>query len=608
MCGIYGYIGPHDAVKATLAGLKKLEYRGYDSSGIAGVQKGKIVYQKEIGKIEELEKSIPLNEWDIHLAIAQTRWATHGKPTKENAHPHVDQMEQLAVVHNGIIENHDELRNALKKQGVSFVSETDTEVLAHLIASFYEGDILKAVQQTLPLLEGSFAVSLVHREAQDQIIAFANEAPLAIGVGREESFISSDANAFGAKAKEVMYLGENEVAVIRAGSFEVFDENLVKIEKKTEEMIHQIEEISKGDFEHFTLKEIYDQPQAIRNVLFNRYLEDYGTANLEELSFDAHDLLSVERIVILGCGSSYHAGLLAACMFQDLARIPTTVEISSEYRYSDPIVSPKTFVIAISQSGETADTLAAVRELKAKGAKILSLVNTHGSTLSRESDSTLYLRAGVEVGVCSTKAFSNQVVLLSLFALLMARTRHLTKKEGQKFISGLKALPDQIEEVLNQSKHIQSLAKKYASYNNFFYLGRRYMYPTCLEGALKLKEISYINANAYPAGEMKHGPIALIDESCPTVAYLGNKRTLNKMVSNLEEVKARNGKVIAIAEVNAKQIQSIADDVIYIPEADDFFTCITSSVAGQLFAYYVAKERGASIDHPRNLAKSVTVE
>jgi glucosamine--fructose-6-phosphate aminotransferase (isomerizing) len=449
---------------------------------------------------------------------------------------------------------------------------------------------------------------LIHADFPDQIIAFAKEVPLCVGLGCGESYLSSDPSAFSTKVKEVVYLQEREIAILRKDSVEIFDENNMKIDKKTEEIVSRIEEVSKGEFEHYTLKEIFEQPQTLRNVIYDRYMKEYGTAHLEGLSIDVNELAAVERILILGCGSSYHAGLVGAMMLQDLARIPTSVEISSEFRYSNPIVSPGTFVIAISQSGETADTIAAMRELKTKGARILALVNMAGSTIARDSDSFLLLRAGPEIGVCSTKAFTNQVTLLSLFALLMARLRHMNKEQGIEFIEALEQLPAQVEEVLSQAEYIRTLAKKYAHYDNFFFLGRRYMYPTCLEGALKLKEISYINANGYPAGEMKHGPIALISPEVPTIAYCANKQTYQKILSNLMEVKARSGKVLAIVEAENMGIRDIADDVITIPDTIDPLTCICSTVVSQLFAYFVAFERGENIDQPRNLAKSVTVE
>lgn len=608
MCGIFGYIGNKDAVKTTLNGLKKLEYRGYDSAGLAGIHQGKMVFWKDVGKISKLEELINASPVELHLAIAQTRWATHGKPSKINAHPHLDASQTVAVVHNGIIENHEILRANLKKEGVHFLSDTDTEVVAHLIAKFYEGDILKAVQKTVEMLEGAYALAIIHKDHPNQIIGVAHEAPLVVGIGAGETFLASDTHAFAAHTREVVFLSNREIAILEKDKVEVFDITMTKVAKQSETLSFEAAEAIKGDFEHYTLKEIYEQPTTIRNALLGRFLDEYGTALFEGFKFDVHDLLSIERILILGCGTSWHAAFVASYLIEDMARIPVQVEISSEFRYKNPIVSPKTLVIAISQSGETADTVAAVRELKAKGSKILSLCNVHGSTLAREADGCLFLKAGPEIGVCSTKAFTSQLVVLSLFTLLMARMRHMSKQDGQSFLHALKKLPNQVQEVLNRASHIEKIAKAYASYDNFFFLGRHYMYPTCLEGALKLKEISYINANGYPAGEMKHGPIALINEECPTIAFCANKATFQKLLSNLMEVKARSGKIIAIAEENEKGLEGIADEIIRIPTIIDELAAIPSTVAAQLLAYYIAKERGADIDQPRNLAKSVTVE
>ena len=608
MCGIFGYIGKKNAVKMALNGLKRLEYRGYDSAGIAGLKGGELLYCKEVGKVSLLEKEVQEQKLELDSVIAHTRWATHGKPSRVNAHPHFDEAEALALVHNGIIENYESLREMLLEKNVKFTSQTDTEVVAHLIAGFYKGDILKAVQQAIPLLEGSFAIALIHRDFPDQIIAVAHESPLVIGLGRDEVFVSSDFRAFAGHTKEVIFLSNAEIAVVRTDKLEIYDSSMMQINKEAELLAIEAEETSKEGYPHFTLKEIHEQPQAIRNALLSRYLEEYGTVVFEELQFDINDLLQVERILITACGTSWHAGYVASYMLEEIARLPVEVEISSEFRYKNPIVLPGTFAIAISQSGETADTVAAVRELKAKGAKVLGICNVHGSTLSREADSTIYLKAGPEIGVCSTKAFTSQVVVLALFTMLLARMRHMGKAEGQDFIQSLKTLPGQVQKVLNQAGHIHQIAKKYQQYQNFFFLGRGYMYPTALEGALKLKEISYINANGYPAGEMKHGPIALINEDCPTVALCSNKATYEKTLSNLMEVKARNGKIIAIAEEGSKGLAEIADDIIWIPHVIDPLAAIPATVATQLFAYYVALERGEDIDQPRNLAKSVTVE
>jgi glucosamine--fructose-6-phosphate aminotransferase (isomerizing) len=608
MCGIFGYIGPKKAAKLVLEGLKKLEYRGYDSAGIAGVSDGKILFAKEVGKIASLEKELEKKPIDTHLAIAQTRWATHGQPSKVNAHPHLDQNESLAVIHNGIIENYESLRETLEHEGIKFLSDTDTEVVAHLVAKFYDGDLLKAVQHALPLMKGAFALAMIHKNHPDEIIAVGHEAPLVVGIGHGEMFLASDPQALVSHTKEVIYLSHGEIAVLRKNKLEIFDRNSEKVAKQAEQLDFDAEEVSKGEFQHYTLKEIFEQPSSLRSALLSRFLDEYGTAVFDTLTFDVSQLLSVERVLLLGCGTSWHAGFAGSLLFEDIARIPAQVEISSEYRYKHPVLPSGTLVIAISQSGETADTLAAVRELKAKGSKILGVCNVTGSSLAREADGTLFLRAGPEIGVCSTKAFTSQVTVLALLVLLMARMRHMSKHQGQDFLNALKKLPEQVAQILYNAPKIEAIAKKYAKYENFFFVGRQYMYPTCLEGALKLKEISYINASGYPAGELKHGPIALINENTPTVALLGNKDTYDKMLSNLAEIKARKGPIIAIAEEGSNQIEGKADDLITIPSTMDPLSPILSSVVCQLLAYYIARERGCDIDQPRNLAKSVTVE
>lgn len=608
MCGIFACIGSADAVPTALRGLKKLEYRGYDSAGIAGFEGGEIKYEKTQGKISDLEALIEKRKLHLDLAIAHTRWATHGKPSLLNAHPHLDEAHTIALVHNGIIENHTPLRTMLQEKGYRFNTDTDTEVIVNLVANFYHGDILKAVEQAVKLLRGSYAIALIHKNHPDMIVGVAHQSPLCVGIGKGEMFLASDTHAFNGKAKRVIFLENGEVAVLRKSGYEIYDSTFEPIEKETRELVQISEEVSKGSFDHYTLKEIFDQPQALRSALSARLLQEYGTVQFDSLSSDLSEFLGVTRIMIIACGTSWHAGYLASYMLEEVARIPTQVEISSEFRYKNPIVPEGTLVIAISQSGETADTLAAVRELKAKGAPVLAICNVIESSLAREADHTLYLRAGAEIGVCSTKAFTSQVCVLAMFTLMMARMRHLSREEGQKFLQHLEKLPEQVQSVLDQSEKMHALAKKYARFDNFFYLGRRYMYPGALEGALKLKEISYINANGYPAGEMKHGPIALINPECPTVALLGDKKTHEKMLSNLMEVKARSGAVLAIAEEGDQAAAAIADDIVYVPKTIDELAVIPATVAAQLFAYYVALERGAEIDQPRNLAKSVTVE
>ncbi len=608
MCGIFGYVGKRNAVDLALEGLKKLEYRGYDSAGIAGVIGGELVSCKEVGKVAVLEETARGEKLALDVAIAHTRWATHGMPSHYNAHPHFDVASTLALVHNGIIENYQALRTELRSSGVPFVSETDSEVVAQLVGTHYKGDLLQAVQATLPQLKGAFAIALVHKAHPDQIVVAAHDSPLAIGVGNGETFVASDVNAFLKYVRNVIYLEEGECARITAGVIEVFGSNGKKLNKPTIALEGSAEEISKAGFAHFTLKEICEQPSTMRQALLGRIDLTEGRPVLDELSIGEQNLREVDRILILACGTSFHAGLVASYMIEEIARIPCEVQISSEFRYKNPIVQPRTLVLPISQSGETADTLAAVRECRAKGARVISLCNVQGSSLARISDSTLLLRAGPEIGVCSTKAYTNQLAVLALFTLYMARLRDYPKAEGRRFLEDLLAVPEAIQEVLGQREHIQKLAKKYAKYENFFFIGRNYMYPTALECALKLKEISYINANAYPAGELKHGPIALVEPNCPTVALCANAATFDKMHSNLMEVRARRGKVIAIATSGSPHLSDVSDDQILIPPVPDPFATITSSVAGQLLAYYIALDRGAEIDQPRNLAKSVTVE
>lgn len=608
MCGIFGYLGSRNAVELVLKGIHQLEYRGYDSAGLATISDQQLMYQKKVGKVAGLKEEISLKNWKSHLAIAHTRWATHGKPTAENAHPQFDENAKCAVVHNGIIENHEALCRLLKKRGVKFCSETDTEVISQLIGFLYKGNFLRAVQRALPLLQGAFAIAIIHQDHPDEIICAAKESPLAIGIGEGEMFIASDSQAFSKYTRRAIYLHSSEVAQVMEHSVKAYNARLAPISKESEDLNHTAEEVSKGNYQHYMLKEIFEQPQSVQNALLARFSEQYGTAILDGLNFSDEELQKIQRIVILACGTSYHAGLIAANMLQERARIPVEVEISSEFRYKNPVVLDHTLAIAISQSGETADTLAAMRELREKGAKILGICNVQGSTLAREVDSCLFLRAGPEIGVAATKTYTSQLVVLALLTLRFARMKVMSQQEGKKFIEALRKLPDQIRTILDQEHFIETLAKKYTDYDNFFFLGRRFMYPTALEGALKLKEIAYVNANGYPAGEMKHGPIALINEACPTVAFCADSVTYPKILSNLREVKARSGKILAIADEGASEIAKIADDLIGIPPTLDELAPILSTIAGQLFAYHVAHLRETEIDQPRNLAKSVTVE
>lgn len=615
MCGIYGYIRPKEmksrinSVDVCLKGLSLLEYRGYDSAGIAGIIDGKIKSCKQAGKVQSLKSAVEKEELRLHTVIAHTRWATHGVPSEENAHPHFDDKQTLAVVHNGIIENHTVIREQLEKEGMSFQSDTDSEVIAQLVSYLYQGDLRSAVEQTLQKLRGSLAIALIHVDHPDQIIAASRESPLVIGSDKEkgEIYISSDVNSFIGKSLEVIYLKNDEIAVLDHNDIEIYRMGN-KIIKQPEIIGIKNSKVSKDGYEHFMLKEIFEQPQTIQQAMCYRINHPFGTAVFDEIHWDFEKLQAVNRVLILGCGTSWHAGCIAAFLLESIARIPTEVAIASEFRYTHPIISEDTLVIAISQSGETADTIAAVRQAKGSRAKVIGICNVNHSTLSRESDSCIFLNAGPEISVCSTKAFTSQLTVLALLTLFMARINHLNKEEGQNFLKELCSLPIQVKQVLSQAKSIEKLAKKYAAFDQFFFLGRRYMFPTSLEAALKLKEISYLNASGYPAGEMKHGPLALVSPKLAVIGMCGNAQTIDKMLSNLMEASSRGGQILAFAPKGNKEIEKITSDIIYLPKTSDFLASIPYSVAGQLFAYFIAKERGTEIDHPRNLAKSVTVE
>ncbi len=591
MCGIFGYIGVKDPLKVCMAGLEQLEYRGYDSTGIAGVVKGQIAICKEAGKLTNLKQKLRLTTLD--LAIGHTRWATHGKVTNHNAHPHSDTKETLALVHNGIIENYDPLREELKQKGVLFISETDTEVIAQLVSHHYTGDLVEAVQKTVCLLKGHFAIALIHKDHPNLIVAAARECPLSIGTddAQTESIVSSDPNAFFGSPLNVLFLRNDEVAKVQKGKIEIFDRSGKPIQKKTERLDGHLKAPSKEGYEHFMLKEIFEQKTILDRV--------------EPIQLDP-EFTRARNIWFIGCGTSAHAGSIGALFVEEIAKIPAHCEIASEARYR--IIPPNTLIVAISQSGETADTIATVREIRSKGHKVLGICNVRNSTLTRETDGCLFLNSGPEMSVCSTKAFTSQMVVLALFALHMARLRGMSQEKAKSFFEELKKIPGQIQEVIECAPLIQKIAKKYSRFDDFFFMGRRYMYPTCMEAALKLKEISYVNANGYPAGELKHGPIALLTPLFPVVAFCANQKTHEKIISNLMEVKARGAPVLAFAPKNLKAVENIADDVVWLPPTIDELAPFPSSVAGQLLAYYIAKERGCDIDQPRNLAKSVTVE
>lgn len=608
MCGIFGYIGERNALEACVAGLERLEYRGYDSAGIAAVAKKGLISQKQKGKVSELKQNLMLSPHDIALAIGHTRWATHGKISDENAHPHFDAGQTLAIIHNGIIENFDLLKQGLLARGALFQSETDTEVIALLIGEKYRGNLLEAVQQALVELKGSFAIAVIHKDHPDEIIAAAEEAPLSIAVNlaKTEVILSSDPNAFLSSSMEVIFLAKGEIARLRKEGVEVFDLSLKPIVKKREKLEGEAKAPTKEGFPHFLLKEIYEQPATVQKAFLGRC--EGADVLFEGLSISAEEMRSFKQVWILGCGTSAHAGTLAAMLLESLAGIPAQCDIASEGRFRTLLMRPDTLVLAISQSGETADTLSAIRETQKHGCKVLSFCNVKNSTLTREANASIFLKAGTEMSVCSTKAFTSQLTVLFLFALYMGRLRGLSEKVSSALIRELKEIPSKIEEILADYPRFEALGKKYSRYSDFFFMGRRYMFPTCLEAALKLKEISYANANGYPAGELKHGPLALLDREFPVIAFCANEETREKTISNLMEVKARGAPLLAFAPKGWDEVSRIADDTFFLPSVSDPLSPLLSTVAGQLFAYIVAKEKGCDIDQPRNLAKSVTVE
>lgn len=606
MCGVFGYIGERDAIQVCLQGLEQLEYRGYDSSGIAGIHNGLIAYCKKAGKLSAL-KAV-LNLTPLSVAIAHTRWATHGKVNDQNAHPHFDSKQTIAVIHNGIIENYDTLREELNKDGILFTSDTDTEAVAHLIAKHYQGNLVEALHSILPKLKGIFALVAIHQNHPHEIAAAARDCPLLIAVNdkKNETIVSSDPNALTGADYNVIFLRDSEIASIQKGQANVFDIGLKKIKKKSIRIAATIQGPSKEGFEHFMIKEIFEQPFTTQKAIFGR-LEN--GIFFDELRLPSKIFQKATKVLLIGCGTSAHAGSIGALFLEDLAKFPAICEIASEAKYRSTLMTPDTLVVAISQSGETADTLSAVREAKKQGCHTLAVCNVSNSTLVRETDGAIFLQAGPEMSVCSTKAFTSQIAALFLLALFISQLKKVILKEQVvHFYEALKNIPTHIQQVLDRTEKFQEMAKKYMRFNDFFFMGRRYMFPTCLEAALKLKEISYVNANGYPAGELKHGPLALLDAEFPVIAFCANKITEEKIISNLMEVKARGAPLLAIAPQQLISVQNIADDVIWMPDDQDMLAPFTSSVAGQLFAYFFAKQRGCDIDQPRNLAKSVTVE
>ncbi len=610
MCGIVGYIGEKNCVPILINGLKRLEYRGYDSAGLGLIANGSAEIIKNKGKVSLLEEKMKDFQLNANLGIGHTRWATHGIPNELNAHPHSNGNNTLFLIHNGIIENYRVIKQELENQGYHFKSDTDSEVLVHLIDRFLTlgFDLCKSVQLALNEVVGTYGIAVIYKDEPDKIIVARKGSPLVVGLGNDENFIASDVSAILAHTKQVVYLDDGELAVITKDNFTVKTISDIEIEKEVHEISTTLDEIDKGGYSHFMLKEIMEQPESVRNSMRGRLLPYDGTAKLGGISEVVDRLVNSKRIIITACGTSWHAALVGEYMIENFAQIPTEIEYASEFRYRNPIINKDDTVLVISQSGETADTLAAMREAKSKGALVLGICNVVGSTIARESMAGVYIHAGPEIGVASTKAFTAQLVVLSLITLLIARRKNLSMAEGKEIVEALDSLPDKITEILKLNDEIEQLAEKFKDANNFLYLGRGYQFPVALEGALKLKEISYIHAEGYPAAEMKHGPIALIDENMPVVFIAPKDSTYDKVVSNIEEVRARGGRLIAIASENDNDIDRLVDDTIKIPDTVEMLRPILTSIPLQLLAYHIAVKKELNVDQPRNLAKSVTVE
>ena len=608
MCGIVGYVGPKQASPILIEGLRRMEYRGYDSAGVAILNGGGIKVRKAAGKLSALVEQLRTDTPQGTVGIGHTRWATHGAPTTPNAHPHTDLAGNIAVIHNGIIENAASIRKALAKRGHEFRSETDTEVLAHLIGVYYEGNLEEAVASALRDIEGAYGIAVVSADEPDVIVAARKGSPLLVGVGDHEYFVASDAAAVLEHTRSVIYLDDGEMVVLSRDGYRVRNLTETKVEKPISQIEWDLATIERGGYDHFMLKEIFEQPDSLTNTLRGHLLDDEGTARLGGLNLSNDELLRFNRVVITACGTSWHAGLIGEYMIEELARLPVEVEYASEFRYRNPILDANTLVIAISQSGETADTLAAVREAKQRGARTIGLVNVVGSTIAREVQGGLYLRAGPEIGVASTKAFNSQVGALAMVALKIARLRSMSTLQGRELIQALRALPDQLRKVLARAPELEALAERFWQVPNALYLGRGVNFPVALEGALKLKEISYVHAEGYPAAEMKHGPIALIDENMPVVFIAPHDSVFEKIVSNIQEVKARGGRSIVITSRDEPALAGLIDFEIRIPETLEMLYPILTVIPLQLLSYYIAAKRGLDVDQPRNLAKSVTVE
>jgi len=615
MCGIVGYVGLRDTLGIVVSGLHRLEYRGYDSAGIALCVPGKrqISVVKTPGKISDLETLIAAKlvsdaDRTAPIGIGHTRWATHGLPNEANAHPHLSMNGEIAVVHNGIIENYAAIKQRLTQQGYKFSSDTDTEVIAHLIQECYQGDLRSAVATALKKLEGTYGIAVVSSRHPDTLVAARKGSPIAVGICEDETLVASDISAIVNYTKQVIFLDDGDLLTAKAGDVDITSSKNVPVTRPPTFVDWDVGQIEKGGYEHFMLKEIHEQPQAISYAIRGRLLPDEGTTKLSGMQMDPREMARIDRISIAACGTSFYAGMVGKYYFEDFASIPTEIEQAAEFRYRNPIIQRDTCMLAISQSGETADTLAAVREAKRKGSMVLGICNVVGSTIARESGRGVYLHAGPEIGVASTKAFTCQVAVLAMMAIAFGRTRRLSTSDGAEMVKAISRLPDIARRTLEQEDAIRRVAEKYADCEDFFYIGRGYMFPAALEGALKLKEISYIHAEGYHAAELKHGPIALLQKEVPVVATVADIAGKEKTLSNMQECRARSAPVIAIATEGDDSVNAVSEEVIRVPKCPDFLSPVPVVIAEQIFAYHMARLRGCPIDQPRNLAKSVTVE
>lgn len=609
MCGIVGYIGSENSADIVYKGLEKLEYRGYDSAGIAVITNNKIEIRRSVGKLINLQKNIKNNPISGYIGIGHTRWATHGKPSEENAHPHTDCSGKIVVVHNGIIENYIQIKQQLQKEGHKFASETDTEVIAHLIEKYYKNNLFEAVKTALKDIRGAYALSVICSDDDSRIIVARKDAPLILGIGNKENFIASDVSALLSYVRDVIFLENDDIAEIKKDSIKIFDKTGNEVKRTVQKILWDAIQAEKCGYKHFMLKEIYEQSQTVQDTFRGRISVEDNKILLETVKISKDFLNKISRICIVACGTSYHAGLVAKFMIEDLTSIPTEVNIASEFRYGTPVLNDTVLTVFISQSGETADTLAALKLAKEKGSTTLAICNVIGSSISREADNVLYTHCGPEIGVASTKAFTGQLTALYLLVMDFAIKKETVSKEKlSSLIKQLWDIPIKITECLKQSDQILEIAKTFHMKKQFIYLARNINYPIALEGALKLKEISYIYAEGYPAGEMKHGPIALIDENMPVMVIATKSKVYEKVLSNIEEAKARGAKIIAIANIDNKEIIEKSDYQIFVPEVDEIFSPLINVIPLQFFSYYVSTMIGCDVDQPRNLAKSVTVE